>query len=291
MKYVIRLASGVFACLLLVACSSSDNSASLEKLRISVLPDQAKPNQRARFGPLIGYLTEQTGIQCELVLTDSYQDLLDRFHRGELELTRFGGFTFLQAHLVDKAEPLVMRDVDARFVSYFLVKGRSTAQEVSDFKGRIFGFGSRLSTSGHLMPRYFLSQSGITPEGFFAEVRYSGAHDRTVDWVRSGEVDLGVANSVVVNKLYAQGQISTEQVRILSKTPPYPDYVWASRPDLPPAVTTRLMEAFLKLSTDDPAHAKILEAVGGRSYLPASVNDFRPLESIAHQLGLLEDKG
>ena len=158
---------------------------------------------------------------------------------------------------------------------------------VGDFKGRRFAFGSKLSTSGHLMPRHFLADMKIEPEAFFGEVRYSGAHDRTAIWVRDGEVDLGAANASIVDRMYAEGRLDAAEVRIVWTTPAYPDYVWAARQGLGPEVREKLIAAFLRLSPADADQARILRGVDAGGFLPARRSDFDELRQIARALGML----
>jgi phosphonate transport system substrate-binding protein len=274
---------------LLTGCSGNDDeSAGLDRLRISVVPGQSESVLRKRFTPLMDYLSQETGLPYEYIPAKDYQDFLERFHRNEFDLGRFGGFTFIKARLEDGARPLVMRDVDAHFASVFLVRGDSEATSIRDFKDKVLAFGSRLSTSGHLMPRHFLVQQGIDAEEFFSEVRYSGVHDRTVEWVINGQADLGVANAAVVAQLLQGGSVNPQQIRILWKTPHYADYVWAVNRRVPQAVYDRLLQAFLQLSPDMPEHAEILHAVGGQLYLPAVKEDFHALEAAGRSLGLID---
>jgi phosphonate transport system substrate-binding protein len=289
MTRITALVKIVLAMLLLGGCSGNDDeSAGMDMLRISVVPDQSESELRKRFTPLLDYLSQETGLPYEFVLVEDYEDLLERFNSNELDLGRFGGFTFVKARLEDGVRPLVMRDVDASFTSVFLVRGDSEAVSIQDFKDKVLAFGSRLSTSGHLMPRHFLVQQDIDAEEYFSEVRYSDAHDRTVEWVVNGQADLGVANAAVVSRLYQQGEISPEQVRILWVTPHYADYVWALNRRVPQAVYDRLLQAFIQLSPDNPEHSEILDAVGGQLYLPASEEDFLALETVGRSLWLID---
>lgn len=289
MVYV-RILCLITLCLTLSGCNSNDTPSSVtpKTLRVSVLPDQNKAELEKRYRPLLTYLGQETGIHFEFVFSDDYQKLLDGFHHKDFDIVRFGGLTYLNAHLNDNAQPLVMRDVDTKFVSYYLVAADSTAQSISDFKGKSFSFGSKLSTSGHLMPRFFLKEQNIIPESYFSEVFYSGAHDTTVDWVKQGKVALGVANSDVVNHMYANGDVSKQQVRVLTQTPPYADYVWALQADIPAATAEAILDAFLKLSPNNPEHKKILMSVGAKAYLPAVESEFSSLANIATELGLLK---
>jgi phosphonate transport system substrate-binding protein len=274
--------------LVLLSCSdSADNNGNT--LRFSVLPDSQRSALKARYEPLIAHLENKTGIKCELIYSRDYRDLLGKFIRGEIDIARFGGITFTMAQSIDQAEPLVMRNIDKKFTSYFLVNGDNSSKTLAEFKGKRFGFGSRLSTSGHLMPRYFLGQENIQPEVFFSSVQYSGAHDRTAKWVSNGTVDIGVANAVIIDRLLSSPQQEPLNIRILQQTPPYANYVWAARKELPQAVKKKISTAFLGLSKNSVRGRKILTAVGARNYLPALKSDFETLQKVVRQLGILED--
>ena len=285
-----------FCALLLVvtcmACSADreGDKVELSTLRISILPDESKEKLLERYTPLFEYLSQEIGIPYQLVIPKDYDELLKLFHNKEIDLAYFGGFTFMKAHLADQAKPLVMRDVDIRFTSYFLTRADNPGQEIADFKGRTFAFGSGLSTSGHLMPRFFLREMGIEPESFFSEIRYSGKHDLTAYWVRDGKVDLGVANHAVIDQMYEDGRLNRQEIRVLYETPPYPDYVWALRPLNNETFRVKLRNAFLALSKIDAAQAKILAGVDAESFLPAGMNDFSKLHRVMSELnnGLVE---
>jgi len=122
-------------------------------LRVGILPDVSEENLRKRYGPLLNHLSAKTGFDLNLVLPTDYGDLVRLFRENKVDLAYFGGLTFVQAQVFYNAEPLVMRDVDTRFTSWFLVRKSDPARNLADLKGKVFSFGSRLSTSGHLMPR------------------------------------------------------------------------------------------------------------------------------------------
>ena len=183
-----------------------------------------------------------------------------------------------------------MRDLDTNFTSYYLVHADSKVTDISDLKGKKFSFGAKLSTSGHLMPRHFLMERGIKPEMFFGEVRYSGAHDKTAYHIRDGHADVGVANAHIVNSMLADGRISDKDVRVLGKTPPYPDYIWATRRDMGRAFRQKILDAFLDLSATDKRHAQILKKLDAGLFLPAREKDFALLKATAMRVGLLDTK-
>ena len=258
-------------------------------LRVSVLPDESPEVLRKRYAPLLKHLSETIGIDTQLILPSDYQELARLFRHGEIELAYFGGFTFVQAAIDSDAEPLVMRDIDTRFVSYFFAKPNEDKKQLSDFEGMRFSFGSQLSTSGHLMPRHFMkSELQIEPEKFFSTVDYSGSHDKTAFLVRDGNADLGVANSVIIRKMIADGRLGDNELQIVWETPPYVDYVWAVQKKLDETIKKNLRDAFLGLDPSKLNHKTILTSVGAGSFLPAGNRDFQSLKTTATNLGMLE---
>ncbi|MDP6805732.1 MAG: phosphate/phosphite/phosphonate ABC transporter substrate-binding protein [Rhodospirillales bacterium] len=284
------LVTGVL--LMVAACDSQQVAQTdLTVLRIGVLPDQNPKALKERYDPLFEHLSSTLKVSYEFVPSKSYGDLLEQFVAGRMDLAFFGGLTFLKAQAASGAMPIVMRDVDKRFTSYFIVRANDPATSIKDYRNRNFCFGSHLSTSGHLMPRKFLAERGIIPEEFFAEVCHTGAHDRTVFGVRDGLADIGVANSQVVKSMLADGRLSENDVRILWETPPFPDYVWAVRATLGSAWRQRVRDAFLGLSPGNERDARILARIGAEAFLPASTADFDPLQEVAKTVGVLKLDG
>lgn len=243
------------------------------------MPHQNESIQRSTYEPLINHINEHTGIQTTLLIPKSYAELLAWFVNKKIDMAMFGGVTYVKAHLKVQAYPLVMRDVDSRFKSVVLIQSKNPAKNLKDLKGASFVFGSRLSTSGHFMPRHFFQSKKIIPEKFFSKVDFSGAHDRTAEWVRDGKAGAGVLNSDIARKMMLDGRLDKKKIKVLWESPPYADYVWAIQSDISNKQKTLIRDAFLHMSQDDEDQ-KILENIGAKYYIPASHEDFFDLEKI-----------
>lgn len=256
-------------------------------LRVGVLPDQSPEILQQRYQPLLDYLGAEIGIPFQLVVPSDYTTLLDMFHEGDVDIAYFGGLTFLRARETSGARALVMRDVDTRFRSSFIVGADRPEMTIGEFRGKTLAFGPRLSTSGHLMPRYFLRQENIEPEYLFANIIYSGGHDATAILVRDGKADLGVMNTEILDAMFRDGRLRRDEVRVVDQTPTYADYVWAMRVGIDDSLYNRVVFAFLRLSPVDATDAAILANFGASGFLPASESEFGSLSKIAMSLGLL----
>jgi len=164
----------------------------------------------------------------------------------------------------------------------------SKAKALRDLKGKTFAFGSPASTSGHLMPRFFLLKAGINPDKDFSRLAFSGAHDATVAFVASGRAEAGALNASVYDKLIERGDANAKAVRILQTTPPYYDYNWTVRGGLDPALVTKLTAAFLDLDPKNPAHKEILDLQRATRFIATKPENYKGIEEAARSAGLLK---
>ena len=202
----------------------------------------------------------------------------------------YGGFTSVQAvrRTNGTAKRLVLRQEDAEFKSVFIARPGSGVKSIEDIKGKSFAFGSVGSTSGHLMPRYFIHQAKLNPERDFKQVAYSGAHDATALWVESGKVEVGALNFLVWDKLVQTKKVDLAKVNVFYTTPPYVDYVWTARGDLDTGIQEKITAAFLKLDYNNPEHKKLLDLHHTKQYIRANDADWKGTEEAAIAAGLLK---
>jgi len=275
----------VLVAILLMGCGDQQAKQAVpELIKVGVLPDENKDRLVTKYTPLIVHLSKSTGIPHTLVIPESYSDILSKFENKEIDIAYLGGATYIKAHLSSKATPLVFRDIDLNFTSLFIINIQCKEDDFADMKGKTFAFGSKLSTSGHFMPRFFLNEMRIDPESHFKKVLYSGAHDKTAYFVRDGKADMGVANAHVIRRLLKSGEINEEQIKIFWETPPYPDYVWVANTTISPEVANKIKYSMLNINNKTPAGKEILKNLSASGFLPARHKDFAPLEKIMRQL-------
>jgi phosphonate transport system substrate-binding protein len=186
-------------------------------LRVSAIPDENPTELMRIYTPFTEYLAKQLGLRVQFVPVVDYAATVEGLAARKLDLVWYGGFTSVQAvkRTNGQATRLAMRKEDAEFKSVFVSRKDGAIKALADLKGKTFAFGSVSSTSGHLMPRYFLLKNGINPDRDFAQKpAFSGAHDATALWVESGKVDAGALNFLVWDKLIETKKIDTSKVGV-----------------------------------------------------------------------------
>ncbi len=285
-----RILKPVLLLTLLVVATSAAAGDVPEVLRVSAIPDE-NPNELLRiYTPFAEYLAKELGMKVQFTPVVDYAATVEGLAAKKLDLVWYGGFTSVQAvrRTNGTAKRLVLREEDAEFKSVFIARPGSGIHSLTDLKGKTLAFGSISSTSGSLMPRFFLLKAGLVPERDFKQVAYSGAHDATALWVESGKVDAGALNFLVWDKLVQTKKVDLSKVNVFWTTPPYVDYVWTTRGDLDKGLQERIAAAFLKLDYQNPEHRKLLDLHRTKKYIRANDEDWKGVEEAAVAAGLLK---
>jgi len=274
------------ACLALYATRSEAQTT----LKVSAIPDEAPTELQRKFVPFGKYLEANIGMPVEFIPVTDYAATVEGLVAKKLDMVWYGGFTFVQARIRTNgtAMPLVQRVEDEKFQSVFITQPNSGINSLADLKGKTFTFGSPSSTSGHLMPRWFLLQQGLEPDKDFKRVAFSGAHDATALQVAGGKVDAGAMNISVWHKMLEEKKLDTGQIKVFYTTPPYYDYNWTVRGDLDPALVQKLKDAFLGLDPTHPAHKEILDLQRASKFIPTTPENYKSIEQAARSAGLLK---
>jgi phosphonate transport system substrate-binding protein len=262
----------------------------------TAIPDEDETKLVERFRGVADYLEEQLGVEVRYIPVKSYAAAVSAFRNNQVQLAWFGGLSGVQARrLVPGSEALAQGKEDVSFHTYFIANtatGMEPVDTLGELEGKLddltFTFGSKGSTSGRLMPEYYLRETfGKAPEDIFARVGFSGNHTRTLRLVESGTYDMGALNFKVWDKELEAGDIDTDAVRIVWKTPAYPDYQWTIRGDVNErygqGFKEKVRQALLEL--EDP---ELLESFPRSGFIPASNKDYAPIEAVGEQIGILD---
>lgn len=263
-------------------------------LVVSAIPDQDPEKLQRLYGSLSTYLSEKLHVPVTYKPVADYRAAVLGFKVGDLQLVWFGGLTGVQARLqVPGARAVAQRDIDAEFQSVFITSAGTGIRDVPALRGRSFTFGSETSTSGRLMPQYFMEQQGVKLADLKGAPGFSGSHDKTIELVSAGTFEAGAVNGQVWKSRLAEGKIDTAKVAAFWTTPPYHDYHWLLHPSTSARYgadfADRLRAALLALDPAVPAQAQVLELFGARRFIAASEGDYGQIEQIGRSTGLIAD--
>ncbi|MDB2551755.1 putative selenate ABC transporter substrate-binding protein [Paracoccus sp. (in: a-proteobacteria)] len=264
-----------------------------QTLYFSAIPDEDETRLTERFGKVAAYLSDRLGVPVKFVPVKSYPAAVTAFRNDQVQLAWFGGLSGVQARLlVPGARAIAQGAEDRRFVTYFIANTETGLTRSDDFplaaRGMTFTFGAKTSTSGRLMPEYYIREkTGQAPDDFFSRVGFSGDHSQTLRLVASGAWQIGALNFAVYDQVVAENAPEIETAKVIWKTPPYPDYNWTIRGDVDArwgeGFTDKVQAALLGM-----ADAELLAAFPRSAFIAAGNDDYVPIETIGRELDLLE---
>ena len=277
----------LFAAGVSIACGGSQETV----FRVAGIPDQNASTLARRYEALTQYLSDALDVRVEYVPTVDYAATVLAFKRGDVQMAWFGGLTGVQARgAVPGSAAIAQRARDAQFHSKFIVQAGLDVADLEDLAGLSFTFGSESSTSGYLMPSFFLLQAGIDLDADFKrEVNFSGSHDKTWALVESGAFQAGALSEAVWDQAVGEGRVDTARVREFYTTPAYFDYNWTVRGDVSERFGARFADrvqgALLAL---DQSHADILKLFSAEAFIESVNENYRAIKEVAQTLGIME---
>ena len=272
----------------------------------TAIPDADESRLQQRFNKVAVYLSKQLGVKVKYIPVKSYAAAVTAFRNDQVQLAWFGGLSGVRARtLVPGSEAIAQGFEDQSFKSYIiahhstglkphfdlskaLTTVASDAQKQVKTEDLTFTFGSKGSTSGRLMPEFYLREAfNQSPNDTFSRVGFSGDHSATIAQVQAGAYQVGAVNFKVWEKELAEGKIDLTKVSVVWVTPTYPDYQWTIRNDVDQRFGAEFKQkvrtALLNMKAPD-----LLASFPRQSFIPASNDDYAPIENTARAIGLID---
>lgn len=265
-----------------------------ETFVFTAIPDEDESRLQQRFDKVAAYLTEQLGVEVKYIPVKSYPAAITAFRNDQVQLAWFGGLSGVRARLLVPGSQAIAQGYEDQFFKTYLIANKRAKLSASEefpkgIKGKSFTFGSKGSTSGRLMPEFYIRDAfKAAPDKVFARVGFSGDHSRTIAEVQSGVYELGAVNYSVWDTQLAEGKIDRNKVQVIWTTPSYPDYQWTIRGD----VDQRYGNGFKQKVTHallNMTDADLLASFPRQRFVAAKNSDYLPIEKTAKAIGLLGD--
>jgi phosphonate transport system substrate-binding protein len=206
-------------------------------------------------------------------VASEYAGTIEAMKSGKVEFAQFGPASYAAAWDITggNVEPILAGTDTAGNLGYYsviAVKLDSPFKTLDDLKGKSFAFADPNSTSGYLVPSFYLRRQGYPPDKFFGKTGFSGSHENSILAVLNGTYDAAatfwnddrIGN---VQRMEDKGMIPKGQVRFLWKSPKLPgDPVYVVNKSLPVELKAGIKAALLAMPEADPGAWKDL--TGGK---------------------------
>jgi phosphonate transport system substrate-binding protein len=268
-----RLLAGA---LLAVAASASF----AQEVNFGVIATDAAAAQRERWEPLFRDMEKKTGLTIRSFYAPDYAGIIEAMRFNKVQVAWFGNKSAMEA--VDRAQGEVFAQVmyaDGTFgYNGLLITHKDspykTLEDVfKNSKSINFGIGDPNSTSGFLVPTYYVfAKNNVDYRSAFKTIR-NASHGANIQAVLAKQVDVATNNTEDVGKLEATKPELASQLRVIWRSPLIPSDPFVWRKDLDPAVKAKIKSFVLNYAKTDPEEKAILKNIYNYGGFRESNND------------------
>jgi phosphonate transport system substrate-binding protein len=222
-----------------------------EKLTVGLIATTSIEDTRKRWQPLLDDLAKNTGAEVSAAVSTSYNDILAGLKNNTIQIAWLSSKVALDAVEDGKATvfaQMVKSDGSRGYNSVLIVSNKSALTSFEQIVAKpgvfIFADGDKKSTSGHLVPAYYLFAKNKTdPAKLFKKV-LSGNHQANFSSILRGEADVATFNTEEMDRLKKEAPDQLDKVRVIWSSPLIPNDPMMYRKDLSPAMKTRIEDFF-----------------------------------------------
>ncbi len=253
------------------------------------LPQYSHTESFQRHHRLVTYLAEETGLSIRQVFPDTFDDHINMFGQGKIDISFTNPFVYVKLANRFGARAMtriIEEDGRAEFRSQIIARRDNTEiTSIADCRGRSWVAVDPSSAGGYLFPLGHFVDNGLQLEDFSEVVFAGGRQENVILGVYAGLHDIGSIRegslAVVADK------IDIEQIKVIDHSAWYPGWVYASSPRLSPQVVETIRDAMLKLDyTGNPRHRDILAAATFIGFVPSDDRDFDLVRDLSDKVGL-----
>lgn len=143
------------------------------------------------------YLTVAMGVEVQLVLKRTYQEITSQLLSGLLDAAWICGFPFVAYRRELELVAVPIWRGKSTYQSYLLVSADREAANITDLRGDIHAFSDPDSNSGYLVTRALLAERASRPQDFFKRTFFTYGHRNVVRAVAAGLAQSGSVDGYV----------------------------------------------------------------------------------------------
>lgn len=251
-------------------------------LKVALLPDEDASTIIKKNQSLKAYLAHQLHKKIDLVVTTDYSSMIEAMRHGRIDVAYFGPLSYVMARSKSHIEAFaaIIKKGSATYQGVVIGNAAAGVKTLADIRGCDMAYGDPASTSSHLIPKSILAGAGLTAGKGYRE-HFLGAHDAVAMAVQNGRAQAGGLSRPIFESLVERGVIDPAKVNVITYSKHFPEYPWAMRSDLTPALKEKIRQAFY--SAKDQTVLKPFKADG---FAPMKDADYDVVRDLAKILDL-----
>lgn len=275
----------------------------MKELNFGIISTESSQNLRRQWEPLLEDMGEELGVKVNAFFAPDYAGIIEGMRFDKVQVAWYGNKSAMEA--VDRADGEVfVQTVDVSgnpgYWSLLIAHKDSPINSMEDAlkcdAGYTFGNGDPNSTSGFLVPSYYVfAQNAVDPKTCY-ERMVSANHETNAMAVANKQVDFATNNTESMARIEQNNPKAFENIKVVWKSPLIPSDPLVWRKDLSDDMKARIKSFFLSYGRLGPDAAKEREVLAGIQLAPfvdssnAQLYPIRQLELFRNRTRIQNDE-
>jgi phosphonate transport system substrate-binding protein len=287
-----KLFSGLTAGVAMTAVLAAPQISQAEEMKtlnFGILSSESSQNLRTRWEPFLADMSEDLGMEVKPFFASDYAGIIQAMRFDKVDVAWHGNKSAMEA--VDRAGgEIFAQTVDASgnpgYWSLLIAhKDNDAINSVDDVLKKAgelsFGNGDPNSTSGFLVPNYYVfAKNGVEPKKIFKRMTNAG-HEANFLAVANGQVDVATNNNQDLARIQVTHPDKYDQVKVVWKSPLIPSDPIVWRKNLPENVKSKIHEFFMSYgTTGDEQELAVLKALQWAPFKASTDDQLLPIRQL-----------
>ena len=269
-----------------LALAAAFTAAGAQDINFGIISTDSSSALKQEWQPILDDMEKKTGLKVHAFFASDYAGIIEGMRFNKVQVAWFGNKSAMEA--VDRANgevfaKFVNDDGTEGYYSHLIVNKDSklhTLEDVlKDSKSLSFGNGDPNSTSGFLVPSYYVfAKNHVDPKTAFRVVRAAN-HETNAMAVVMKQVDVATNNSEQLDKLKANAPDKFSQIRVVWTSPLIASDPLVMRKDLPEA-TKKKIKDFVYTYGQSPSEKQNLAKMQKAGWRPSTDAQLLPIRQL-----------
>ena len=246
-----KLITHIVGATLMAALPLAGLAQDLKEINFGIISTESSQNLKSDWQPVLDDMAKKLGMKVNGFFASDYAGIIEGMRFNKVQVAWFGNKSAMEA--VDRASgevfaQMINADGILGYYSHLIVHKDSPIKSLDDMlkqgKNLSFGNGDPNSTSGFLVPGYYVfSQNNIDPKTFF-KVSRGANHESNALAVANKQVDVATNNSENLDKVKEKLPGKFNDIRVIWTSPLIPSDPLVIRKDMAEPLKGKVKEFF-----------------------------------------------
>ncbi|NVL27685.1 phosphonate ABC transporter substrate-binding protein [Pseudomonas syringae pv. actinidiae] len=282
-----RIGRVLASAVLLTACALGTVQAGEKKvINFGIMSTESSQNLKSIWQPFLDDMSKKTGLKVNASFASDYAGLIQGMRFNKVDVAWLGNKAALEA--VDRSNGEIFAqtaaaDGAAGYWSLLIVRKDSPINSVEDMlknaKSLTFGNGDPNSTSGYLVPGYYVFAKNHVDASTAFKRTLNSSHEVNALSVAKGQLDVATFNTESWDRLAVTQPDKVEQLKVIWKSPliPADPIVWSKA--LSDENKTKIREFFASYGDTDEEKTVLKNMQMGK-FLKSSDDQLLPIRQL-----------